>query len=110
MVGGCARNECSWPWCMKGAGKKSISSLTGGASNGDVWRGNGRVTLWMRLRAPRTRASGAPRLAGAPRAALVDGLGLSRHVIHQQILAERVWGREVGLAAAHFGDFLHELY
>src|SRR5450755_4425674 len=42
--------------------------------------------------------------------ALVDGLRLPRHVIHQQILAQRVRCGEVGLAAAHLGHFLDELY
>jgi hypothetical protein len=40
---------------------------------------------------------------------LVDRLDLARHVIHQQILAEGVRGGEVGFAAAHLRDFLHEL-
>jgi len=40
----------------------------------------------------------------------VDGLGFSRHVIHQQILAERVGSREVGFSAAHLGYLLDELH
>jgi hypothetical protein len=41
--------------------------------------------------------------------ASVDGSGLPRHVIHQQILSQRVWSGEVSLAAAHLCDFLHKL-
>ena len=41
---------------------------------------------------------------------LVDRLRLPRHVIHQQILPERVGRGEVGFAAAHLRDFLHELH
>jgi len=40
----------------------------------------------------------------------MNRLGFSRHVIHQQILAERVRRGEVGFAAAHFRYFLHELH
>ena len=40
---------------------------------------------------------------------LVDGPRLSRHIVHEEILAERVRCGEVGLAAAHLGDLLHEL-
>ena len=40
----------------------------------------------------------------------MDGLGFPRHVIHQQILAQRVGRGEVGFAAAHFRDFLYELH
>ena len=39
----------------------------------------------------------------------VDLLGFALHVIHQQILAEGVRRGEVGLAAAHFRDFLDEV-
>src|SRR3954466_13505934 len=39
----------------------------------------------------------------------VDGFRLARHVIHQQILAKRVWGCEVRLASTDLRDFLHEL-
>ncbi len=41
---------------------------------------------------------------------LVDRLGLPRHVIHQQVLPQRVGRGEVGFAAAHLGDFLDELH
>ena len=40
----------------------------------------------------------------------MNGLRLARHVIHQQILAERVGSGEVGFAAAHLRNLLHELH
>src|SRR5580698_4332569 len=40
---------------------------------------------------------------------LVNRLFLPRHVIHQQILAERVWSGEVGFASTHLRYFLDEL-
>jgi len=41
---------------------------------------------------------------------LVNRLRLPRHVIHQQILPERVGRRKVGLATAHLGYLLDELH
>ncbi len=40
---------------------------------------------------------------------LMDLLGLPRHVVHEEILAEGVGRGEVGFASAHFGDFLDEV-
>jgi hypothetical protein len=40
---------------------------------------------------------------------LVDRFRLPRHVIHQQILAQRIRRGEVSLPAAHLRDFLNEL-
>ena len=40
---------------------------------------------------------------------LVDLFGFAGHVVHEEILAESVGSGEVGFAAAHFGDFLHEV-
>jgi len=40
----------------------------------------------------------------------MDSLRLPRHVIHQQVLPQRVRRREVGLSAAHLRDFLYELH
>src|ERR1035438_500661 len=37
--------------------------------------------------------------------ALVNRLRFPRHVIHQQILPQCIWSREVGLASAHLGYF-----
>jgi hypothetical protein len=39
----------------------------------------------------------------------MDLLGFALHVIHQQVLPQRVRRGEVGLAAAHFRDFLDEM-
>src|SRR5258708_22550747 len=39
----------------------------------------------------------------------VDVAGFALHEIHQQILAEVLWGGEVGFAAAHLRDFLDEV-
>ncbi len=39
----------------------------------------------------------------------MDLLGFAGHVVHEEILAERVGRGEVGLATAHFGDFLDEM-
>src|SRR5216684_7123496 len=39
----------------------------------------------------------------------VNLLGFAGHVIHKEILAEGVGSGEVGLAAAHGGDFLNEV-
>src|SRR5450759_5208691 len=41
---------------------------------------------------------------------LVNRLGLPRHVIHRQMLPERVWRREAGLAPAHLRHFLNKLH
>ena len=41
---------------------------------------------------------------------LMNGLHLARHVIHQQILAERLGSGEVGFAAAHLRDLLDKLH
>ncbi len=41
--------------------------------------------------------------------ALVDRAGLAVHVVHQQILPERIRRREIRLAAAELGDLLDEL-
>src|SRR5260370_25070832 len=40
---------------------------------------------------------------------LVNRLRLPRHVVHQQILPERVRCSEVTLAAAHLSNFLNDL-
>lgn len=40
---------------------------------------------------------------------LVNRLRLARHIVHQQILAERVGCSEVGFAPAHLSYFLDEL-
>jgi hypothetical protein len=40
----------------------------------------------------------------------VNRLRLPRHVVHQQILAERVGRRKVGFAPAHLRHFLDELH
>src|ERR1700737_3594212 len=60
----------------------------------------------------KTRMSRAPSVSVLPLVVcrLVNRLRLARHVIHQQILAERVGSREVGLAAAHLSYFLNELH
>src|SRR4051794_16350055 len=59
----------------------------------------------------RIRARCSLRLAGGGLGErLVNGLGFARHVVHQQILPKRIGSGEVRLAAAHLGDFLHELY
>ena len=39
----------------------------------------------------------------------MNGPRFARHVVHQQVLAESVRGREVGLSAAHLRDFLNKL-
>src|SRR5579859_186255 len=41
---------------------------------------------------------------------LMNSFGFSRHVVHQQVLAQGIGRREVGLAAAHLGHFLDELH
>ena len=33
----------------------------------------------------------------------------ARHVVHEEVLTEGVWRREIGFASAHFGDFLDEV-
>ena len=40
----------------------------------------------------------------------MDLLGFALHVVHQQVLAKCIGRGEVGFAAAHFGDFLHEVH
>src|SRR5215831_9221188 len=47
--------------------------------------------------------------AMSPGGGSVNGFRLPRHVIHQEILTERVWSREVSLTPAHLRDLLHEL-
>ena len=39
----------------------------------------------------------------------MDLFGFAGHVVHEEILAERVGCGEIGFAAAHFGDFLDEV-
>ncbi len=38
------------------------------------------------------------------------GLGLARHVIHEQVLSKRIRCGEVRLSSAHFRDLLHKLH
>jgi len=40
---------------------------------------------------------------------LVDRLGFAGHIVHQQILAERIWGGEIRLSAAHLRNLLDKL-
>jgi hypothetical protein len=41
---------------------------------------------------------------------LVDRFHASGHEVHEEIVAQGLRGGEVGFAAAHGGDFLHELH
>ena len=43
-------------------------------------------------------------------ARLMNCFHAAGHEVHQEIVAEGLRGGEVGLAAAHGGDFLHELH
>ena len=40
---------------------------------------------------------------------LVDLFGAAGHEVHEEIVAECLWGGEVGFAAAHGGHFLNKL-
>ena len=62
---------------------------------------------------PKDRGGGYIPICGGQerveKANLMDGFRLPRHVIHQEILAERVWSSEIGFAAAHLSHFLDKL-
>jgi hypothetical protein len=82
-----------------------VMLLSGGCPRGQFSRGR----KWQERYCGEISHS-ARFLASASWNVSVNRFSLPRHVIHQQILPERVGGGEVGFAAAHFAHFLHELH